>query len=217
MKLSASSLVAAAIVSLTATAPAVAQEFAPKTAGTWIVNARATVVAPDENAPVTDGAGAATGLSAAVSDDVKPTLGVTYFLTDNIAVEAIAGTTQHEIRAQGPGVDAAVHETWVLPPVVTVQYHLNPEGRFSPYVGAGVNYMLFYGGDDKNGFDVEIDNGFGWALQAGADFALNGAWSLNADVKKVFFETDASINDGALKSKVDLDPWVVSVGFGRRF
>ena len=38
-----------------------------------------------------------------------------------------------------------------------------------------------------------------------------------ANVKKVWFETDASINGGALRSSVHLDPWVVSLGFGRRF
>ena len=77
--------------------------------------------------------------------------------------------------------------------------------------------MLFYSGDDKNGFTVDIDNGVGWALQAGADYAIQGPWTLNVDVKKVFFNTDASINGGALRSDVTIDPWVVSVGIGRRF
>ena len=60
-------------------------------------------------------------------------------------------------------------------------------------------------------------DGFGYALQAGVDVALEGPWSANLDVKKVFVETDASINGGALKSKVKLDPWVVSAGFGYKF
>ena len=146
-----------------------------------------------------------------------PTLGLTYFLTDNLAIEAIAGTTQHEVKAVGPGTDVKVHETWVLPPVVSLQYHFAPQAKVSPYVGAGINYMIFYGGEDENGFKVDIDDGFGYALQAGVDVALQGPWSANLDVKKVFFETDASINGGALKSKVKLDPWVVSAGFGYKF
>jgi len=36
-------------------------------------------------------------------------------------------------------------------------------------------------------------------------------------VKKVFFKTDAVINNGALTSRVGLNPWVLSVGFGRKF
>ena len=49
------------------------------------------------------------------------------------------------------------------------------------------------------------------------DVALKDRWSANLDVKKVFFETDASVNNGALKTKVKLDPWVVSAGVGYKF
>ena len=52
---------------------------------------------------------------------------------------------------------------------------------------------------------------------AGADIALQGPWSLNVDVKKVFFDTTATINNGALHSDVTIDPMVVSVGIGRKF
>ena len=186
-------------------------------AGDWIVNGRVTDVLAQADDAITTAAGADSGLHVDVGDSVMPTLGFTYFLTDHLAVEAILGATQHEIRAQGGTTDVAVHETWVLPPVVTLQYRPLTEGRFSPYVGAGVNYMVFFDGKDKNAFKVKLDDGFGYALQAGADIGVKGPWSLNVDVKKVWFNTDADINDGALKSDVNLDPWVVSVGFGRKF
>ena len=207
----------AAVATLGVCGAAQAQDYQPKAKGAVIVNVRATGVLPSGDDPIVTAAGAATGLQAHVEDDVMPTLGLTYFLTDNVAVEAIAGTTQHEVRAQGPGVDVAVHETWVLPPVVSLQYHFTPQARVSPYVGAGVNYMLFYSDENRNGFDVDLDDGFGLALQAGVDIALQGRWQANLDVKKVFFETDASINGGTLKSEVTLDPWVVSAGLGYRF
>ncbi|MFN3513651.1 MAG: OmpW/AlkL family protein [Phenylobacterium sp.] len=194
-----------------------AQDFQPKAQGQWMLNVRATQVSPDAGDPIVTAAGVATGLRAEVKDDVMPTIGLTRFLTDNIAVEVIAGTTHHKVKAQGPGTDVVVHETWVLPPVVSLQYHFAPQARVSPYVGAGVNYMIFYSGEDKNGFRVDLDDGFGYALQAGVDIAVQGPWSANLDVKKVFFETDATINGGALKSKVKLDPWVVSAGFGYKF
>ncbi|HYD26720.1 OmpW/AlkL family protein [Brevundimonas sp.] len=185
--------------------------------GDWIVTGRVTQVSSDADDAITNGAGVPSGLNVEVGDDIMPTLGFTYFLTDHVSVEAILGATQHEIRAQGPGVDVAVHETWVLPPVVTLQYRPMPEARVSPYVGAGVNYMLFFDGEDKNGFTVDLEDGFGYALQAGADVALTGPWTLNLDVKKVWFDTEASINGGALESDVALDPWVVSLGVGRKF
>mgnify|MGYP000035223660 CR=1 FL=1 len=202
---------------LGATPVLAAEPVTPKAKGDIVLNVRVTDVAPDAGDPILTAAGAATGLKADVKDDIKPTIGLSYFLTDKLAVEVIAGTTQHTVKAVGAGTDVAVHKAWVLPPVVSLQYHPLPGARFSPYVGAGLNYMLFYSGKDKNGFTVDLDNGFGYALQAGADIPINAVYSLNLDVKKVWFDTDAKINGGALKSKVKLDPLVVSVGFGRRF
>lgn len=194
-----------------------AQDFTANAKGDLIVHVRATQVAPGKDTAILTASGADSGLKAHVGNDVKPTLGFTYFLTDKVAIEAILGTTHHEVRAQGPGTDVVVHETWVLPPVVTLQYHPLPAARVSPYVGAGINYMLFYKDSDKNGFKVGLDDGFGYALQAGVNIRLKDQWLVNADVKKVFFDTDAKINGGALRAKVDLDPLVTSVGLSRRF
>ncbi|ADU11790.1 OmpW/AlkL family protein [Asticcacaulis excentricus] len=199
------------------TTTASAQDFKPKAKGQFIVTSRVTSVAPDETGDIRTAAGADSGLDVKVGDDTIPSLGFTYFLTDNIAVEAILGTSRHEVRAVGGNTNVQVHSTWVLPPVIAAQYHFNPKGRVSPYVGAGVNGMIFYNSKDYNGFKVELDNGLGYALQGGVDIALKGNWSLNADVKKVWFSTDAKINNGALKSEVDLNPVVASVGLAYRF
>lgn len=213
-------MLSAALLAGSLAVPAQAQTPEPwqaPRAGDWIVTGRVTDVFSRADDAVMTAAGVDTGLKVDVGDSLMPTLGFTYFLSDHWAVEAILGTTRHEIRARGGFTDVAVHETWVLPPVVTLQYRPLTEGRFSPYVGAGVNYMLFYGGDDRNGFTVDLDDGFGLALQAGADIGLHGPWSLNLDVKKIWFDTDADINAGALNSEVALDPWVVSIGIGRKF
>ncbi len=200
-----------------ANAQTAAESFVTKHAGSFIIVARATTVAPDESGKIVTAAGADSGLNVSVNNDTVPTLGFTYFFTDHIAVEGILGTSKHKISAVGGSTNVEVHDTWVLPPVVTLQYHFNPAGKVSPYVGAGVNFMDWYSGKDKNGFKVRLKNGGGTALQAGVDVALKGHWALNADVKKVFYKTDATINNGALTSKVKLDPIVASVGLAYRF
>ncbi|MBR7620845.1 outer membrane beta-barrel protein [Phenylobacterium sp. 20VBR1] len=215
MKAATYALALGAALALTATAQA--QDYRPKEKGLLMLNVRATAISPTADDAITTAAGTATGLHVDVGDDYKPSLGLSYFLTDHVAVEVIATTSQHTIKAQGPGVDVTVHKTWVLPPVVSLQYHFAPTAKVSPYVGAGVNYMLFHSGKDENGFTVKLKDGFGYALQAGVDVAVKGPWSANLDVKKVFFETDAKINAGALTSKVKLNPWVVSAGFGYKF
>ena len=208
---------ATAALLLSSAAAAQAQEFQPDKAGTWLIDVRGTGVVPSSTSSINTAAGAATGLRANVSTDYMPTLGITYFVTPNVSAELILGTTQHDIRAEGGGVDILARKTWVLPPVLTLQYRPLPAARFSPYVGAGVNYMLFYGGSNQNGLTVKTPSGFGWALQGGLDYAVQGPWTLNADVKKVFFSTNAEINGGALTSHVQLDPWVLSLGVGRKF
>jgi outer membrane protein len=210
-------MIGLAAAALAIAGAAQAQTFTPKAAGHFMLNVRVTDVAPVGKHDIDTLAGASTGLKAQVSDSVMPTIGLTYFITDNIAVEAIAGTTKHTVSAVGPGVDVNVRETWVLPPVVSLQYHFMPKSRFSPYVGAGVNYMIFYNGKNLNGFHLKLKDGFGAALQAGADYAISGPWSANVDVKKIFFESDGKDAVAGLKTRVKLNPWVLSAGVGYRF
>jgi outer membrane protein len=103
-----------------------------------------------------------------------------------------------------------------LPPTLLAQYHFAPGSQFSPYLGAGLNYT--------NITDVRLLGGagglehksFGLALQAGANFKLDGAWSLNVDVKKVKIGSDVMVG-GVKASAVKIDPLLVAVGLGYRF
>ncbi|MFP5518101.1 MAG: OmpW/AlkL family protein [Alphaproteobacteria bacterium] len=210
--------------------PSLAQDFKGKSAGDIVVRARGLAVLPQEKGTLNNSALGDIG-SAKVGNDYIPEVDFSYFFTDNIAAELIAGTSRHKVSgnllpALGNGID--VGKVSLLPPTLTVQYHFMPKERISPYVGAGINYTLFYNEDAANNpnagglrvTDVEYKNRFGWALQAGVDVALTGNWSLNVDVKKIFLKTDvtATVN-GALPvtSKVTLDPWLVGVGIGYRF
>ena len=46
---------------------------------------------------------------------------------------------------------------------------------------------------------------------------IDDKWFVNVDVKKLFLQTDVSINSGAITADVDIDPWIVGVGIGRTF
>lgn len=146
---------------------------------------------------------------------ITPELDLTYFITNHLALEAIVATAQHEIIYTG---DINLGNTWILPPTVTLQNHFTPQDTFSPYVGAGVNYSYFYGEETGTCFtDLEVDGGFGVALQAGTDIWLNEHWGLNLDVKKLFLNIDGKLNDGAIRADIDLDPWIVGGGVSYRF
>ena len=211
---------AAGVAALMGAAPSLAadaQAYQPLGKGTLMVDVGVSAVVPDANDTMFTAAGADTGLKAQVSDAVMPTLGFTYFVTDQISVEAILTATQHDAFAVGGGSSTKVHSTWVPPPVATVKFHPFPKARLSPYVGADRNLMLYFAGQDYNGFKVRLKDEFGYAFQAGAGIAIVGPWSLKIDAKKVFTTTKATINNGALYSHVHLNPWVVSLGAGRKF
>ena len=107
----------------------------------------------------------------------------------------------------------------ILPPTLTLQYHpLRDESNFSPYIGAGINYSYFYDEQAGTGFtDLDIDGGFGYALQGGFDYWLDEHWGINMDVKKIFLDIDVSLNNGAIRLDTDLDPWVFGAGVSYRF
>ncbi len=209
--------------------PSLAQDFKVKSAGDIVVRARGVGVLPQEKGTLNNTSLGNIG-TAKVGNDFIPEVDFSYFFTDNIAAELIAGTSRHTVKGNlnGLGNSIEIGKVSLLPPTLTVQYHFLPKERISPYVGAGLNYTLFYNEDAANTVNpaglrvtkTDYKNRFGFALQAGVDVALTGAWSLNLDVKKIFLKTDvtASVN-GALPvtSKVTLDPWLVGVGVGYRF
>jgi len=178
----------------------------------WLVRLRLIDVAPEESSTVSIGG------EATASSRVMPELDISYFWTDNFATELILATTKHSMGATGTALgDLDLGHVWVLPPTFLLQYHFNPEGKFRPYIGAGVNYTVFYSEDAGDVDSIEYDDGFGYALQAGIDIGINDNWAVNADVKKLFLNTDASINGDAVTADVDLDPWVFGLGLAYRF
>ncbi len=158
-----------------------------------------------------------TNLRTDVRHAVTPELDITYFFNDNVSAELIAATSQHEVDA----ANLNLGEAWILPPTLTLQYHFSPEREFSPYVGAGINYSMFYGETEGNGFsDLDVKGGWGYALQAGFDYWLDDNWGLNFDVKYVDLDVDVKVVSGVntlRATDVDLNPFIVGAGVSYRF
>lgn len=181
----------------------------------WQVRLRALGVLPQDSGSVTGVAGS----DLKASDTVIPELDISYFFTKNIAAELILGTTYSRISGDGSLAGVNVGKTWLLPPTLTLQYHFTDFGAFKPYIGAGVNYTMFYSQNAAGGAitDLKVKNAFGAALQIGADYMINDHWGFNVDVKKIFLRPDFELNGGALKGTAKLDPWLVGAGLTYRF
>lgn len=195
-------------------------------AGDTYVRVRAIMVSPTEKS-----GGILPTLpteTVSVNNSVVPEVDITRMVTDNIGFELIAATSKHTVSGVS-GVTGGIGKlakSWVLPPTLTAQYHLAPNSKVRPYVGAGINYTLFYGEKATSAFEAaagstnaKLKSSFGWAGQVGVDVDLSEKMFLNLDVKYIDIDTKAKLVTTGLGTqtvKVSLDPWVFGVGIGFR-
>ena len=181
----------------------------------WQFRLRGIVVAPDESADIE-----AIGGDASISTAVVPEFDITYFFNENWSLELILATARHDVEAVGTDADDIdLGHVWLLPPTLTAQYHFTG-GDFVPYLGAGPNLTFFYGVDEgPTADDVEYDTTLGFAVQGGFDFMLNDKWFLNLDIKRLFLNTDVTVDattvlGATVGADVDINPWIFGVGVG---
>jgi outer membrane protein len=194
----------------------------------WMVRLRGVGVIPSESASIS-----AIGGDVAISNTFIPELDFTYFFTKNIAAELILGTSKHDVHTTGSNLspiggptsaDVPLGSVYLLPPTLTLQYHFYAGETFKPYVGAGVNYTIFYNVKAGNTVkDVKYDNAFGYAFQAGFDLMITDKYFINVDAKKVFLNTDVTVDASnlaaglSIPAKVDINPLLVGFGVGMKF
>lgn len=213
-------LLGAVAMGALATGPAQAAQ------GDVLVRLRGIMVAPNEKSgSVLPGF---PGEKVKVDDSVMPEIDISYMATDHIGFELIAATTKHGAsgRTGTTGSIGKLASTWVLPPTLTAQYHFLPDAKVRPYVGAGINYTLFYNEKASNALEsavgatrVHMSDSVGWAGQAGVDIDLNDRLFLNLDVKYIDIDTKVRLTTGAAgvqRVKVSLDPFVFGVGIGMK-
>jgi outer membrane protein len=198
---------------------ALSADLAPPSASVqsaWQIRLRALGVITRDNGSV-DGI---SGSGLSYSDTVVPEVDISYFFTDNISPELILGTTYANVQGEGSIAGLGeIGKAWLLPPTLTLQYHFTDFGAFQPYLGAGVNYTVFYNQSGKSADRLDVKNTFGVALQAGFDYMFDEHWGANLDVKKIFLrpDFDATVGGADVSGKAKLDPWLIGAGVTYRF
>jgi len=227
-------------------AVALASAFLPNFAfaeeGDWVVRLRAVSVTPNESSKLgqtVNGLGLGQLMTPSadlkVDSNVIPELDISYYITKNIAAELILALgTKHDVKVSGDSLNNIgnqnLGEVNLLPPTLTLQWHFNPDQKFDPYVGLGVNYThmldrnLRFKSGATAGDKIKIDSdSWGFVAQAGFDINLDGGWMINADVKYVTIDTDVKWKgplSGGQWTKIDsldINPWVFGIGIGKRF
>lgn len=174
--------------------------------GDWTVGVGAGWANPKSNNATVGGA------TLSVDENVRPTFTVEYFIRDNIGIELLAATPfQHDISLGGANI-ASVKQ---LPPTLSVNYHFPTETAFKPFVGIGLNYTTFFDETTTLG-TLKLEDSWGVALHAGADYQVSDHGSLRFDVRWIDINTDATLNGAAL-ADVEIDPIVVGFSYIHRF
>ncbi|MDK9769792.1 outer membrane protein OmpW [Vibrio sp. B181a] len=160
-----------------------------------------------------------------VNSDTQLGLTFGYMFTDNISLEVLAATPfSHDISTDLVGKD--IGSTKHLPPTVMVQYYFgDSQSKFRPYVGAGLNYTIFFDeGFNSTGkgaglSDLKLDDSFGLAANVGVDYMINDKWFLNASAWYANIETEATYKAAGAKQKTDvkINPWVFMISGGYKF
>lgn len=203
-------------------------------AGDIIMRMGAASVTPDESSSLisSTATGPLANTSVGVDDDTQLGLNIVYMLNNNWGLEVLAATPfEHDIDARGLSQygfsTTALGSSKHLPPTVTLDYFFgSSSAALRPYVGAGLNYTVFFD-EELTGFasnelaasNLELDDSWGVAWRAGFDYDLGGSWLLNASVWKIDIETDASFNSalGTVNVNADINPWVYMVSLGYKF
>lgn len=156
------------------------------------------------------------GSDVKISTSVVPELDFTYYFSKNIGAELILGTTHHKVSVDNKTTNTELGKVWLLPPTLNLQYHV-AKGSFLPYIGAGINYTIFYGAKDVNA-SLAYKNKAAFSTQLGFDYKLNSKWFLNVDVKKIFLKTDVTVKgtQPTVLNDVKINPFVFGIGIGTR-
>ncbi|ROH88571.1 OmpW family protein [Pseudomethylobacillus aquaticus] len=212
--------------------------FVQAETGDWVIRGRAVHVSPNEssdlgrtvNRNVAPGA-MSPGAALAVESNTIPELDISYYLSKHVAAELILALgSKHDVSIRDDQLATVGNQPLgnidALPPTLTLQWHFNPDQKIDPYVGAGFNYTRMLDRDLRltqgalAGSRIKVDSdSFGFAVQAGVDIKLSDGWILNADLKYLDMDTNVKLRTAGWTriDRLDINPWLLGIGIGRRF
>jgi outer membrane protein len=196
-------------------------------AGTWLARVGVTRISPD----VSSGnltAPSLPGTQADIRADTQLSGGFAYMVTDHWAVDLpLALPFTHEIVGAGAIAGAGkLGEVKALPVTLFGQYRFGaPAAKFRPYVGAGPTFVKFYHERSTATLSaltagspttLSVQSKLALTIEAGATFALNERWLLNALVAKTFLKTRTTLSTGQTLD-IRSDPLTLTASLVYRF
>lgn len=167
------------------------------------------------------------GASAELKFDQKIGYGISFnhFTGPNLSFEfgahQLRGDAKLGLRSVPQGIDETFDVGTLKTNAITgiVQWHFAPRSFITPYVGAGVVYFtgsqLHIDADAANGIDAEnvkFDNKFGFAANAGVNFAVMSRMSVALDGRYASYKARDKNDPDPATNSLKLDPFTISLG-----
>ncbi|MEJ6021032.1 OmpW/AlkL family protein [Ramlibacter sp. PS4R-6] len=196
-------------------------------AGSLTFRVGATMISPDVRSGDLS-APSLPGTKVDVGDSTQLGGGITYMVTDNIAIDLpLALPFRHELTGDGAIAGAGkIGEVRSFPVTLIAQWRFGAaNAQMRPYVGAGLTYAKTYrerstgtlsaltGGSPTT---FKVGSKLAPTLAAGLTYNVNEKWFVEGVVHKTFLKQTAKLSTG---QSIDLkvDPWAFSIGVGTRF
>ncbi|WP_295360057.1 OmpW family outer membrane protein [Arenimonas sp.] len=163
--------------------------------------------------------GTLAGASASVNDDWSATGSVAYAFNDNFSLELWTGLAnfEHEVSLAGLGTIASVKHR---PTTLSVNYHFAPDSKVRPFIGAGYGWVNVSGERTLGalaGLGIDGTNSNGLSYGGGVDIFVTDRVFLRADVRKLDFDTDVTVETLGNVGTATVDPLVYGLSVGLTF
>jgi outer membrane protein len=154
-------------------------------------------------------------------------LGLNFFLTDRVSIEAKAAALESQLKVRTIGSDffaaADLGRAQIYPITALLQWHLSEHGTIRPYLGAGIAHVILrninhsVGSTGASG--IHFKDPTGLVVDGGLEVQLSKRWSVLGDARYIPVETksEAAFIGTSSSVKMNVRPLIVSAGFSWRF
>ncbi|MFN2442383.1 MAG: OmpW family protein [Thermoanaerobaculia bacterium] len=154
-------------------------------------------------------------------------IGINVFWSSRFSTEFAASISEPDLdlRFSEPGAPAIAGSLEMIPITAVLQFHLNPDGRFDPYIGAGAAWVLFDEVQSNQLREIDIDaidfdDDFGFVVNAGMSIDITPTFAINLDAKYVPVESAARAVFAGVGSdpvEIEINPLILAAGLQIQF
>jgi outer membrane protein len=143
---------------------------------------------------------------------------LTYFVQKYASFELSADYTEADIELRSLGSSGTAGALEQVPVLLTARIHFSTNPKVNPYIGAGVGYYWNSFDTDREaefiygpGADIEIDDTYGFHVNAGIEVFVIDDLAINVDIKHIWSDVELEV-PGFSDEDINLNALVAGVG-----